>query len=254
MSELPKFRLPAFNPSRLSPCFCNSGKRFKSCCGSKDPNRPPPFGVQVVHNFISDELCDNWVARAETKPRETLKTIDVENSTKTHLAQKINPARVTESVVLGELEDELNREITRAIQTKIEPHYKRKIAWHENAILLRYSPGGLYKAHADSDSYIPEHKVMVKSLDRDVSLLLYLNDDYTGGGIRFNKFNYRYQPKKGDLIFFPSDYRYTHEAEKVISGIRYAVVSWSALSKVPRVHAGPPEDSIILDEAGVGSG
>ncbi len=251
MTELPSLRRPNFNPQRLDPCFCNSGKRFKHCCGSKDPNRAPPYGVNVVHNFISSEQCDDWVRRAETKERETLKVVDVEKSSRTNIVSKLDPNRVTESVVLGDLEDEMNLKIALALQTKIEPHYPCKIAWYESAILLRYTAGGHYKKHADSDNYNVEHKVQVKTLDRDVSLLLYLNDDYEGGGIKFSKFNYRYQPRKGDLVFFPSDFRYMHEAEKVISGVRYAAVSWSALSKVHRVMSGRPQNSIVLDEDGI---
>lgn len=251
MSELPKFQRPGFNPKRLDPCFCKSGKRFKNCCGSKNPNRAPPYGVNVEHNFISSEQCDDWIQRAETKEREALKVVDVEKSTTETFVLKLDPNRVTESVILGDLEDEMNQKIALALHSKIEPYYKRKIAWHESAVLLRYKAGGHYKNHADSDSYNNEHKLQVKTLDRDVSLLLYLNDDYEGGGIKFSKFNYRYQPKKGDLVFFPSDYRYMHEAEKVISGVRYAVVSWSALSKVPRVMSGRPENSIVLDEDGI---
>ncbi|MCF6225337.1 MAG: 2OG-Fe(II) oxygenase [Xanthomonadales bacterium] len=109
----------------------------------------------------------------------------------------------------------------------------------------------MYKAHADSDIFDVDLDIWYKTLDRSVNLLIYLNDDYTGGAIKFNTFNFRYQPKKGDLLFFPSDFRYMHEAEKVESGVRYALVSWSALSNTPRVMSGRPSNSIVLDEGGV---
>ncbi|MCF6263996.1 MAG: 2OG-Fe(II) oxygenase [Xanthomonadales bacterium] len=134
---------------------------------------------------------------------------------------------------------------------KVETYYKHTIAWYEQPTLLRYTPGGLYKGHADSDNYDEQLDCWHKTLDRSVSLLIYLNDEYTGGAIKFNKFNYRYQPKRGDLLFFPSDFRYMHEAEKVESGVRYALVSWSALSNTPRVMSGRPKNSIVLDESGV---
>ena len=251
MSELPKNRRPVFRPKRMDACFCNSGKRFKSCCGSNAPKRPPPYGIRVVHNFLSAQLCDDWVARAELKPREPLEVVDVKKSSHDSIVLKRDPARVTESVVLDELEDEFNQKVVQAIHSHIEPYYNHKIAWHESAILLRYSAGGLYKVHADADDFNKEHGVQVKVLDRDVSLLLYLNDDYIGGGLKFPMFNYRYQPRKGDLVFFPSDFRYKHEAEKVISGVRYAIVSWSALSNVHRVMSGRPGNSIVLDEDGI---
>ena len=53
-------------------------------------------------------------------------------------------------------------------------------------------------------------------------------------------FNYTYRPRKGDLLFFPSDHRYLHQAETVTSGARYAIVSWAALENIPRVLNEPP--------------
>jgi len=251
MSELPKFRRPAFAPRKMDNCFCNSGKRFKSCCGSIDPNRPPPYGIQVISNFLSSEHCDELISIAENKPRSRLTVVDLEKSTREKIANIMDSRRVTEKVELEELQAPINTEIQRALKKKIEPYYKKKIAWFEKPSLLRYTAGGLYKSHSDADYYDTEHKVWVNNLDRNISLLIYLNDAFTGGAIRFKNFNYRYQPQKGDLVFFPSDCRYEHEAEKVKSGVRYAVVSWSAISNVPRVLAGRPATSIVLDEAGV---
>lgn len=235
----------------MDPCFCNSGKRFKSCCGSKDPNRPPPYGVQVIHNFLTDEQCDDWVARAELKKRSWLEVVDSEKSSYDKIARKMDPGRVTQKVALEEMQEELDAVVVHSLHEKVEPYYKHKIAWYEEPTLLRYTPGGMYKAHADSDNYDTEHNIWYKALDRSVSLLIYLNDDYTGGALKFNTFNFRYQPKKGDLLFFPSDFRYMHEAEKVESGVRYALVSWSALSNTPRVMSGRPKKSIVLDESGI---
>lgn len=251
MNTSVKSRRPSFKPGRFDPCFCNSGKRFKSCCGSKDPRRQPPYGVQVIHNFLSNQQCDDWVTRAELKKHTWLEVVDSENSSHDKVVRKMDPARVTQKVELEEMQQELNAVVTRGLHENVEPYYKHKIAWYEEPTLLRYTPGGMYKAHADSDSYDVDLDIWYKTLDRSVSLLVYLNDDYSGGAIKFNTFNFRYQPKKGDLLFFPSDFRYIHEAEKVESGVRYALVSWSALSNTPRVMSGRPEDSIVLDESGV---
>lgn len=251
METSKKSRRPDFKPSRFDPCFCNSGKRFKSCCGSKDPHRQPPYGVQVIHNFLSDQHCDGWVARAELKKHSWLDVVDSEKSTHDKVVRKMDPARVTQKVELEEMQGELNAAVTRSLHEKVEPYYKHKIAWYEEPTLLRYTPGGQYKAHADSDMYDVNLDIWYKALDRSVSLLIYLNDNYTGGAIKFNTFNYRYQPQKGDLLFFPSDFRYMHEAEKVESGVRYALVSWSALSNTPRVMSGRPKNSLVLDGGGV---
>ena len=59
---------------------------------------------------------------------------------------------------------------------------------------------------------------MEKIEDRDYSMLLYLNDDFEGS-LRFEFFNFTYQPRKGDLLIFPSNCLYLHEARKVEEGI-----------------------------------
>jgi predicted 2-oxoglutarate/Fe(II)-dependent dioxygenase YbiX len=83
-------------------------------------------------------------------------------------------------------------------------------------------------------------------MDRDVSLIIYLNREFTGGALRFINFNYEHAPKTGDLVFFPSDHRYMHEAQKVESGVRYAITSWAAYRNTPRVMDKPPHNHIKM--------
>lgn len=53
----------------------------------------------------------------------------------------------------------------------------------------------------------------------------YLNDDYDGGELFFDKLNIKIKPKAGDLYLFPSSYIYSHAAMPVISGTKYSVVT-----------------------------
>ncbi|MCF6225338.1 MAG: SEC-C domain-containing protein [Xanthomonadales bacterium] len=121
-----KSRRPKFKLGRFDPCFCNSGKRFKSCCGSKDPHREPPYGVQVINNFLSDQQCDDWVTRAELKKRTWLDVVDSEKSSSDKVVRKMDPARVTQKVELEEMQEELNAAVTRSLHEKVEPYYKHK--------------------------------------------------------------------------------------------------------------------------------
>lgn len=79
-----------------------------------------------------------------------------------------------------------------------------------------------YALHADSQRYLKDRRVWQKTIDRDVSLLLllYLNEDHTGGALSFYAFNYAFKPWMGDLLFFPSGHRYAHQAHEVKSGRR----------------------------------
>ena len=53
----------------------------------------------------------------------------------------------------------------------------------------------------------------------------YLNDDYEGGELHFDKLGLTIKPKAGDLYLFPSSYVYSHAAMPVTSGTKYSVVT-----------------------------
>jgi predicted 2-oxoglutarate/Fe(II)-dependent dioxygenase YbiX len=87
-------------------------------------------------------------------------------------------------------------------------------------------------------------------MDRDYSMLFYVNDDYEGGHINCLMFNYRYEPRRGDLVLFPSDHRYVHTAEPVTRGNRYAIVSWAAVKESRKVKMGPPASAHMVKNPG----
>ncbi|MGI9293584.1 MAG: 2OG-Fe(II) oxygenase, partial [Pseudomonadales bacterium] len=130
-----------------------------------------------------------------------------------------------------------------------QPPMNCTLDWYERPDLLCYTTGGLYKTHADAENYNSVSKMWEKVLDRDLSLLLYLNNDFSGGNLVFTKFNYHYQPQKGDLLVFPSDHRYEHRAEQVTAGTRYAVVSWAAIKDGERVNYRLPNNAIMMNDA-----
>lgn len=82
--------------------------------------------------------------------------------------------------------------------------------------VLKYSVATGYVAHMDDGPNTP----------RRISAVGYLNDDYTGGGLRFPYMNYIYEPVAGDIVFFPSGIPYSHEAMPVLSGTKYSVAAW----------------------------
>jgi hypothetical protein len=87
---------------------------------------------------------------------------------------------------------------------------------HELYSVLKYSEGQQFKNHIDDAG----------TLNRRVSTVFYMNDDYTGGEIEFPRFNLKVKPEKHQLLIFPSTYVYNHIVHPVLSGTRYSVVSW----------------------------
>jgi len=222
--------------------------RFGECCGSVRTDRPPPHGVGIVRGFLPGDSCKTWIAHFQRQPRLPLGTVEAPDEGIGHLESTHDADRITDIVKAGKLRGHINRQISRAYRAVIAPSTKRRFAWFEYPQVLRYEAGGWYRAHADSEVCMPDGKSWAKGIDRDISLLLYLNDDFEGGELSFLNFNYSHRPRVGDLVFFPSDHRYVHQAEPVTNGLRWVIASWAAFADEPRVRLEPPPASILLCE------
>lgn len=88
---------------------------------------------------------------------------------------------------------------------------------------LHYKDGSYYKSHVDGQKIIGNTAERV--IDRDITAVTYLNDDYSGGEINFDFFNIKVKPKQGDILIYPTTWQFLHGVEKVI-GDRYAIVFW----------------------------
>ena len=221
-----------FPPSRNSPCFCGSGERYKNCCGSQAPDRRPPAGISIVRNYLSQERCRELIELADARSGRpfTIKGADG--------VEVINRQRMTEWVNFRDNGQEILDElIATAFTDVVLPRQGVDLDFYEEPQLLRYTPGGYYMNHSDGYIFVPEKNSWRKVVDRDLSVLIYLNDDYTGGGLRFKRFGYTLQPEAGMLVWFPSDVRYEHMAMELLTGKRYALVSWASVAGVEKVQA-----------------
>ncbi len=98
----------------------------------------------------------------------------------------------------------------------IYPYAQKNIKSREKTMhLLKYKEAGFLPAHSD-------HGIS----SRVLSALLYLNDDYDGGNIRFPHCDIDMKPEAGSLLFFPSNYIYIHEVSAITKGTRYALPNW----------------------------
>lgn len=77
----------------------------------------------------------------------------------------------------------------------------------------------------ESDS-MDQHVDDFAVFHNNISSILYINDNYQGGTINFEQYNYSVKPKSGSLVMFPGNKYYAHSVGKVISGIRYTSPFW----------------------------
>lgn len=112
-------------------------------------------------------------------------------------------------------------DIILPVFTNIEDDYMvdfgiKKRSWHSRLEILKYDVGQFFENHIDT----------VPGILRTVSMVMYLNDDYSGGELIFPRFNLTIKPPKNCMIVFPSNYVYNHSAEKVTAGSKLAIASF----------------------------
>jgi predicted 2-oxoglutarate/Fe(II)-dependent dioxygenase YbiX len=119
--------------------------------------------------------------------------------------------------------------LDNVVENVINPFYGFKVRDSEEPQLLCYEPGGHYKPHVDGEGLWTnpdKTQVYKKTIDRDLSTVLFLNDDFEGGYFTFPDLRVTIRPEPGLLVCFPSSRWYRHGVEPVISGHRYTLVTW----------------------------
>jgi predicted 2-oxoglutarate/Fe(II)-dependent dioxygenase YbiX len=138
--------------------------------------------------------------------------------------------RDTQYVDMGPLQPKIEDLFKKTVKEIINPFYGIEIYQSEFPQILSYDIGGHYRPHIDGESLwqTPEGELIwKKSIDRDISIVMYLNDDYEGGDFVFPDLKIRIRPEPGMLVCFPSNHHYKHGVEPVTSGKRYSIVCWA---------------------------
>lgn len=131
----------------------------------------------------------------------------------------VNPkVRITDIHDL-ETTTELHGEILQCFIDGINEYSKKypacRITSGEPLRVGRYGVGGHYALHSDSNG-----------ASRVLSGILYLNDDYVGGELRFEDQDIIIKPEEGMLVLFPSNFMYLHESLPLTEGSKYIGLGW----------------------------
>lgn len=195
-----------------------------------------------IHPNLTVGGCIDIFENAWPEPLETIKQIensclDLESDISWTRAKTINDSsqklRTNYDLNITQLANDFNNGVAQNIHNQMYilllastiPYAKKHDIdemYHEAYNMLKYSSGQEYKAHFDGETFT----------GRSISAIVYLNNDYEGGEIEFVNFGIKIKPEPGMLLLFPSNYAYKHIAHPVISGTKYAVVTWIKDRKV----------------------
>ena len=206
--------------------------------------------MNVTHNPLSYILLcpdvvsekglreiNEHISKSETTD---LSVFDGKNSNKKSKTQYEvkKEIRDTQLVPLDGIQEQIKELYKNIVMEVINPFYDVKVDSGEIPQILSYSVGGHYKPHIDAESiWITPNgdRIWKKTTDRDISTVLFLNDDFEGGDLVFPELKIRVRPEPGLLIAFPSTHFYLHGVEPVTKGKRYAIVNWLKLQGTPWV-------------------
>lgn len=122
---------------------------------------------------------------------------------------------------------DLHEEIYQKLKLCIDDYARYwgiNVVYYEAFNFVKYEGSGThFNIHADHGP----------AYNCTVSAVIYINDDYEGGGLKFPRLdNIVYKPKAGDIAVFPSNYIYEHASLPMESGTKYCVVVMTDINTI----------------------
>jgi Rps23 Pro-64 3,4-dihydroxylase Tpa1-like proline 4-hydroxylase len=194
--------------------------------------------ILIAPDVVTKEGLDFILDYTKNQPRQDLSVFDPHRSNETKQIEFSveKDIRDTQIISIDPIRDEVIGLYKNIVDSIINPFYQFEIRDSEFPQLLCYGPGGHYKPHYDGVSTwkAPGGEIIWrKSTDRDLSTVLFLNDDFEGGDFVFPQLRIRIRPEPGLLVCFPSDNHYLHGVESVSKGERFSMVTWMTVKGFP---------------------
>jgi len=190
--------------------------------------------VLIKPNVINQQGLEEIVSHIKSSTAEDLSVFDAETTNATgRTSWRVDKqTRDTQIVPMGPLFPKIEDLLRNAVHQIINPFYQQEVDSSEIPQILSYGIGGHYKPHIDGESIwvTPKgEKIWKKSTDRDLSIVLFLNNDFEGGDFVFPELKVRVRPEPGMMVCFPSNHHYMHGVEPVTKGRRYSIVTWATV-------------------------
>jgi predicted 2-oxoglutarate/Fe(II)-dependent dioxygenase YbiX len=185
--------------------------------------RNPYEYIKIIPNAIPSEHLDILIKHGLDGKEDTSPAL-VGSGTVSEQSANLN-YRYTHWIPIPEdMKENIQKAIMGLYQSELYSLYERDLIKFEPVQMLYYPVGGKYDEHNDAEDFVDGE--LKKVVDRDISILAYLNDDYEGGELEFTFLGLKIKPKKGTIIVFPSYFEYTHRVHPVTKGERFSLVTW----------------------------
>ena len=177
----------------------------------------PPDNIEELMLLTNNKDTTQATVINKGKGEDSETNLEMRNTLWYHIPDEIMP--------------NLEQAVATCFHKFVVPRYNCEFKSYEPVQFLGYPVGGHYKGHNDGESFNTQMRRWERIMDRDVSFLFYLNDQYGGGELEFYDLGLTIKPKKGMMVAFPSYKEFAHKVHPVTWGYRYSLVSWVATQK-----------------------
>lgn len=172
----------------LEPSLCTHLLEVVNCCEF----RSPPVGAHLQGELRSNEVL----------PFNTQNSLLA--STAPLLLDKVN-----------------------GIRELLSRRYQVPFSHAELYSIERSRPGQGYKRHSDGLILANRYEELANGIPaRDVGILGYLNQDFSGGEVLFPRQNVKVKPALGAAVIFPACYTHPYQILPVLQGVQYIFLGW----------------------------
>lgn len=204
-----------------------------------------PDHIKVFDNFVDkddikalDRLCrnpgdDEWYGQKSCPSEEYISYAvgaykkKCEDFRRTAKTKRYSP-------VLTKYMDKVTKMISYEAGHKLVPMF--------DFCRMETASGGYCPGHTDAEgvnSYMPEYSPlhMYEPNIIDMSVNIYVNNDYEGGQLHFPQFDITIEHTPGQLVWFPGSAEYEHAVHQINGSPRWNIITHYARPKLIEMHS-----------------
>ena len=168
--------------------------------------------IWYAPDYVNLALCDEIVNRSKEAAEFCKGTIGGD----TDVVETVRDVDTANIAQWPDLDQKLFEVYGKAINEYATKHPYMAVGQDEGYTLLRYKEKQHYLEHVDAFTSRP----------RQVTAIIGLNSEYTGGQFWMWGGDWQQRIEKGALLMFPSSFQYPHGVQPIESGTRYSVITW----------------------------
>jgi len=185
-----------------------------------------PIDLEEIPGFLSRTECDQWITWIQSHA-SMLEQSEVDRGWFGRRDRIYKKHRQSRQCWLDACANPLAMKVSLYANQCLYSYLKGSRYTEEMVQVVKYIPGDYFRPHYDE-------RASGGMYGRHATLLVYLNDDFTGGETVFPRLNRTIQPEKGKAILFKNTnletrrclWKSFHEGRPVVSGEKYILNLW----------------------------